>query len=116
MSVNGITMTDSVMNMKKGWIVVYKDNSVVTEDELEWRQVKKGEIKILALKWNTKYWSIRDKTAYVQFKRGMAMFSASGPIDDSVTCVDRCIGYYENGEKIIYRVNDLTGKMKMEVQ
>jgi len=110
----GLTMCDRLMNLQAGWFVVYKDGTLATEDEVHWDKVKKGQIKILGIKWHDKMWTIRDKTAWVQFKRGSVAFSTTG-INYDVDCEERCIGYYEGSSKIIYRVNNHTGKMVPEV-
>jgi len=118
MSINngpeGVTVCDRLMNLAAGWFVVFKDGNLVTEDELHWNKVRKGEIQILGIKWQDKIWTIRDKTAWVQFKRGSVPFSTTG-VCETVNCEERCIGYYDGAKKIIYRVNNRTGKMKPEV-
>jgi hypothetical protein len=118
MSINngpeGITVNDRLMNLQAGWFVVYKDGTLVTEDELHWNEVRKGEIKVLGIKWHDKIWTIRDKTAWVQFKRGSVAFSSTG-VSYNVDCEERCIGYYEGKNKMVYRVNNRTGKMTPDV-
>ncbi len=109
---SGITMDDKLMNLSKGWFVVYTDGSLVTEDDTDWYKVKRGDIQILGLKWHNKFWTISGKTAYVQFKRGSAGFSPSGAVDTSIVCEERCIGYYEGTSKVVYRVNEHTGRMR----
>lgn len=112
----GITMTDSIMNLSKGWFVVYKDGTVSTEDEVTWNKVHKDEIKIMGLKWHDKFWTIPDKSPYIPpFKRGCSTFASSGAVIQEVACIERGIGYYEGASKVIYRVNEFTGKMRMEV-
>lgn len=116
-SMKDITINDDIMNLSKGWVVVYKDGSMVTENDMDWGKVRKRDIKVLALKWYNKWWTVRDKVGYLQFKRGSVFVSASGPASDVVTCEERCIGYYdEDGSKVIYRVNDHTGQMALDVQ
>ena len=111
---SGITMNDKFMNLVSGWFVVYKDNTLVVEGDMEWNKVVKPQIQILGIKWHDKIWTIRDKTAWVQFKRGSVAFSPSG-ISDVVDCEEMCIGYYEGAKKVIYRVNNRTGKMRPEI-
>lgn len=112
----GITMDDKMMNLSKGWFVVYADGSVVTEDEVDWQKVERNKIKILGLKWHQKFWTIRDKTSYIQFKRASVPFSPSGICtEEDMRCEERCIGYYEGSSKVIYRVNNHTGQMRPEV-
>jgi hypothetical protein len=111
----GITMTDSIMNLSRGWFVVYNDGSVITEEETTWNKVRKGDIKLVGLKWFDKFWTIPNKTAYVApFKRGSVSFSSSGSSSD-ILCEERCIGYYEGSSKVVYRVNERTGRMSMQV-
>lgn len=112
----GITMNDKFMNLVFGWFVIYTDGSLITEEDLHWDKVKKGSIKILGLKWHDKVWTIRDKTAWIQFKRGSVPFSITGVNEiNHVSCEERCIGYYEGDKKVIYRVNNRTGQMRPEV-
>jgi hypothetical protein len=97
--------------------VVYKDGTSVTEEETTWNKVHKGNIKLVGLKWHDRFWTIPDKTAYVPpFKRGTVSFSTSGVVLQELPCIERCIGYYEGASKVIYRVNELTGRMRMEVK
>lgn len=112
----GITMDDRMMNLGKGWFVIYKDGSVVTENDTDWKDVNRGEIDILGLKWHDKFWTVRDRTAYIQFKRGSVGFSPAGGVTSDIVCEERCIGYYEGSSKVIYRVNERTGRMRPEVQ
>ena len=114
----GVTMEDKLMNLVRGWFVVYDDGTLVTEDDTNWLKVKKTKIKVLGLKWHDKFWTIRDKKNYVQFKRGSAPFNLNGGVipPEMLRCEERCIGYYEGDKKVIYRVNDRTGKMKPEVR
>ena len=111
----GITMNDTLMNLLFGWFVVYNDGTLVTEDDTHWNVVRKGEIKVLGLKWRDRIWTVTGKTAYLQFKRGSVPFSTDG-VSHVVNCEERCIGYYEGNQKVIYRVNNRTGQMKPEVQ
>jgi len=107
---DGITMNDTMMNLVKGWFVIYKDGSLVVETDLEWGKVKKGNIKILGLKWYDKIWTISGRSSYIQFKRGSVSISPSG-VSSDVQCIERCIGYYEGAKKVVYRVDEMTGKM-----
>ena len=111
---SGITMNDQMMNLARGWFVVYNNGNVVTEDDTDWDKVNRGEIKILGLKWFDKFWTLSGKTAYVQFKRGWSPFNPNGG-ETPVFCEERCIGYYEGADKVVYRVNEKTGSMKMAV-
>lgn len=110
----GFSICDSILNMPKGWIVVYKDGSIVTEQEMDWKKVRKKDIKILALKWGSRYWTLSGKSSYLQFKRGAMFVSTAGMSEPE--CIERCIGYYEGASKIIYRVDENTGQMRIDVQ
>ena len=112
-----VNIDDSFMNFSKGWIVEYKDGSAVYEGELSWKKVVKKNIAALLLKWHDRLWCIRGKENYLQFKRGFVTLSSSGSLSSNTTLAERCIGYYDEcGRKVIYKVNDQTGEMKMEVR
>jgi len=113
-SMEGITIDDTIANMARGWLVVYDDDTQVTESQMDWSEVDKKRIKILALKWYNKFWTIRGKTAYIQMKRGWVPMVVG--IDLEPFCEERCIGYYEGKNKVLYRVNDRTGQMTLDVQ
>lgn len=111
----GLTMDDKLMNLVFGWFVVYNDGVLVTEEDIHWSKVRRGDIKVLGIKWRDRVWTISGKSAYLQFKRGSVPFSTSG-VSHDVNCEERCIGYYEGNQKVVYRVNNRTGKMMPEVQ
>jgi hypothetical protein len=111
----GINMNDRLMNLVRGWFVFYENGTMITEDEDEWSHIKKSNIKVLGLKWQEKMWTISGKTSYIQFKRGSVGFSISGCGGD-ISCEERCIGFYDGNKKVIYRVNDRTGRMTPEVR
>jgi hypothetical protein len=97
--------------MEKGWIVIYDDGSYAMESESEWKSIKKTNIKTLRLKWHNKIWDITGKKNYVQFKT-----SSIGIGENNPTLHSRCIGYYDGeGNKVIYRVDENTGIMRIEV-
>lgn len=110
-------MTDKIMGLDKGWVVVYKDKSIVVEGDIPWSKVKKRDIWTLSLKWYDKFWTIAGKKDYLCFRRGFVVFSPSGSSGAEPVLSERCIGYYdEQGRKVIYKVNDVSGIMKMEVR
>lgn len=119
MSINcgpaGITMDDKMMNLSKGWFVIYEDGRVVTEDEMDWSKVKRAGIKTIGIKWYDKIWTLTDQAPYIQFKRGSVPFSLHNE-EVEVQCTERCIGYYEGSSKVVYRVNEFTGQMRMCVE
>lgn len=112
----GITMNDQVMNLSRGWFVIYKDKTMVTENECEWSEVNKSNILILGLKWFDRFWTLTGKTSYLQFKRGSAPWAPGISGKVPITCEERCIGYYEGANKVIFRVDERTGRMTTEVR
>lgn len=102
------------MVLRKGWIVLKKDGSVVTEEDIHWDSLDKRSIKELRLVWYDKVWRIADKAAdkYIQFK------SATQAIGERLpTILSRCIGYTEeDGSAVIIRVNEETGRAMWEVK
>lgn len=111
-----ICIDDRFMSFPAGWIVEYKDGTYVYEGEVPWASVVKRNIKTLSLKWLEKMWSIPGKDSYIQFNRSFVVFAPVGMTTDPVL-VERCIGYYDNkGRKVIYRVNEQTGQMRLDVK
>ena len=96
----------------KGWIVRYKDGTIVTEADSHWKQVSKREIESLRLKWHSKLWDITGKKNYFEFK------SASiAPGEETPLIHSRVIGYYDDdGNKVQYRVDEHSGRMTIEVK
>jgi len=112
-----INIDDRFMNFQVGWIVSYKDGTSIYEGEKKWSEVPKVGIDSLSLKWYDKMWNIAGKENYIQFKRGYVVFSPSGNSSTEPVLSEMCIGYYdENGKKVIYKVNSMTGEMRMEVK
>ena len=98
--------------MKRGWVVKYKDGTIIREVEMDWKQIPKIGIVKLSLLFDGKRWDIHDKPAYVQKKRASVVPGAP----DSFTIESRSIGYYEGNKKVWYTVDEFTGQMRMEVQ
>lgn len=109
-------MNDAIMNMPRGWIVVYNDGIIITQydvdgKEVDWKKVPKRGIKSLTLKWGPhKKWTIAGKQCYLQSKRGWISPGMTTPVIE-----ERCIGYWEGNNKVMYRVNENTGRMEMSV-
>lgn len=108
-------MNDEIMSMPKGWVVYYRDGSIITEYDVngvqrEWRKVPKVNIKAVGLKWNSKFWCIHGKEHYIQKKRGWVPVSFSGASAET-TVQYRYIGYWEGKNKVFYRVDENTGQM-----
>ena len=82
-------------HMYRGWAVLYKDGSVITETDvngtvIEWNTVPKRNIKELVLKWHDRSWAIKDKDIYLQFKRAWITPGMTESVLE-----ERCIGYWE---------------------
>jgi len=93
--------------MDKGWIVEYEDGTVITEEEKHWHDIPKTDIKRLSLKWGPKIWSMEGKKYYTQKKRATIVPGSDPQIEF------RYIGYYDNGIKVWYRVEENTGRMEV---
>ena len=114
-----VDINDAILNMPKGWIVHYNDGTIITEYSLEgvqkdWREVPKVNIKSLSLKWYNRFWTISDKSAYLQKKRGWVIPTPGAEMEPNIEA--RFIGYWEGNNKVFYRVDELTGQMSMVVE
>jgi hypothetical protein len=110
-------INDSVLSMAKGWVICYNDGKVITEyvqNEVEnsWRSVPKTNIKSLSLKWMNKHWTIPGPGPFiVPYKRA---WNSPGMSENIIEY--RCIGYWEGNNKVIYKVDEATGKMSILVE
>jgi Cft2 family RNA processing exonuclease len=96
--------------MQRGWEVEYKDGTVINEDQMSWNKLpNRNDIIRLSLKWDGKQWHLRNKEAYAQKKRGMAI-----PGRAEAFIIARYIGYYEGAKKVFYKVDEATGQMTLE--
>jgi len=98
--------------MRRGWEVTLLDGSTMTEDQYEWKQIPKKDIKQLSLYFDNRRWDLVDKAAY--FVRNSA--SMVPGCAESFTIEKRCIGYYDGATKVFYSVNERTGEFKMFVE
>jgi len=102
--------------MQRGWEVEYTDGKIINEDQMEWRALPKNGIVRLTLRYDGRQWNIMNKVAYVQKKRA----SMAPGIAKSFQIESRSIGYYDiiDGKncKVWYTVDEMSGRMKMEVQ
>jgi hypothetical protein len=105
------------INMPRGWIVQYKDGTVLCEADMLWIKLpNKKNIDKVFLKWEERLWSIDDQEHFiVPAKRGYVDISPTGLISEG-GIQSRTIGYYdlENKCKVIYRVDEATGRMQHE--
>jgi len=102
--------------MHRGWEVEYVDGRVINEEQMDWKKLPKQGIVRLTLRYDGREWNINNKTAYLQKKRA----SMVPGVVNSFQVESRSIGYYDvvDGKacKIWYTIDELTGRMNMEVQ
>lgn len=102
--------------MRRGWEVEYLDGKIINEEQMDWRKLPKKGIVRLTLRHDGREWHIHNKTAYVQKKRASMVPGLAA----SFRVESRSIGYYDvvNDKvcKVWYTVDELTGRMTMEVQ
>jgi len=96
----------------RGWEIEYEDGSTIDEDQADWKAVSKNNIARLTLHFDGRQWNLPGKQNYIQKKNG----SAIPGVQDSFRIESRSIGYYDSNTKVMYTVNENTGKMKMEVK
>jgi len=98
--------------MRRGWEVEYTDGTLVNEDQMPWGKVIKRNIVSLTLKYDGREWRLSGKEAYLQKKRGSVIPSIPG----SFRVESRSIGYYDEGCKVWYTVDEHTGQMTMSIE
>lgn len=96
----------------RGWEVEYNDGTVINEDQAEWTSIPKLNIVRLTLHYDGRRWDISNKPEYYQKKQASVIPS----IPESFRIESRSIGYYENDAKVLYTVDEHTGRMKMEIK
>jgi len=106
------------IKMRRGWVVQYKDGTVICEDEMPWNKVpNKKEIRRVILKWEDRTWSLDDKEHYTVPKiRGYVDVNSAGVANEGIN--SRTIGYYDLEEKcrVMVRVDETTGRMNYETE
>lgn len=98
--------------LARGWVVEYFDDTTVNEDQIEWKFVKKHQIKTLKLWFDGRCWVLTGKEGYLQKKQA----SMIPGVQESFQVESRSIGYYEGGSKVWYTVNETNGVMKMHIE
>jgi hypothetical protein len=96
----------------RGWEVEYTDGTTINEDTTIWQKVPKIGIVRLTLHYDGRRWDIMDKAEYYQKKHA----SVVPGMKDSFRIESRSVGYYEGNSKVLYTVDEHTGRMKMEVK
>ena len=95
----------------RGWVIEYDNGSIISEEQMEWKNAPKKGIVSMSLIWDDKRWTISGKKHYVPpMKRVSVSF-----LSNDARVEARSIGFYENGKKVIYRVDENTGQMKIEI-
>ena len=103
---------DTNINHFRGWEVELKDSRVINESQMQWTEVPKLDIVRLTLRYDGREWNISNKPEYYQKKHASVIPSIPG----SFRIESRSIGYYEGDIKILYTVDEHTGRMKMEIK
>jgi hypothetical protein len=103
---------DTNINHFRGWEVELKDSRIINEDQMEWTEVPKQDIVRLTLRYDGREWNIDNKKEYYQKKQASVIPSIPG----SFQIESRSIGYYEGNSKVLYTVDEHTGRMKMEIK
>jgi len=96
----------------RGWEVQYADGTTINESQMDWVKIPKLNIVCLTLHYDGRRWDIEEKEAYFQKKQA----SVIPGIPDSFQIESRSIGYYEGSNKVMYTVDEHTGRMFMEVK
>ncbi len=99
--------------MNRGWVVKYKDGTIIPEWEFgkPFSQLPKTkEIDAVAIVLNDRHWIIPGKQHYFAQKRESILMGAGGPVSRRIE--SRTIGYWENGKKIKITVDENTGEMR----
>lgn len=98
--------------MRRGWMVLLDDETIMTEETHKWKDVPNVRIKCLSLLYDGRRWDLSGKQAYfVKNRASMAPGMAS-----SFRIERRCVGYYEGATKVHYYVEEATGKFSMYVE
>jgi len=96
----------------RGWEVDLSDGTSINEDQMDWKDVPKQGITRLTLHYDGRRWDINNKPEYIQRKRA----SVAPGMPESFRIESRSIGYFDRGDKVLYTVDEYTGRMTMEVE
>lgn len=93
-----------------GWYAVFKDGSVITEEEMDWLQVpNKRNIRLMGLKRHNKYYEIADKECFgppgETHCREIIVNPGTEYAVTKQTLVSWNLSYYEGDYKIIMKVS-----------
>jgi hypothetical protein len=98
----------------RGWEVEYLDGTIINEDQAQWKDIPKQNLIRLTLRYDGREWNLNNKDVYFQKKR--AYRDVMGGVMGPQVIYSRSIGYYEGNSKILYTVDEATGRMQMEVK
>jgi len=96
----------------RGWEIEYSDGSTVNEEQLDWKDASKQGMTRLSLHYDGREWNLCNKVEYYQKKRASVVPGMPG----SFKIETRSIGYYDGNDRILYTVNEDTGRMHMEIE
>lgn len=102
-----------------GWYAVFKDGSVITEEDMPWLEVpNKKDIKLMGLKRHNKYYEIEDKDIFAApgetHVREIIINPTDGVAVTKQSLVGWFIGWYEPDGKVLMRVDAITGQITQE--
>ena len=103
---------DTNINHFRGWEVALSTGQVIREGDMEWTEVPKQDIVRLTQRYDGREWNIDNKKEYYQKKQASVIPSIPG----SFQIESRSIGYYEGNSKVLYTIDEHTGRMKMEIK
>lgn len=98
--------------MRRGWEVLLDDGTIMQETKYEWKEVPKNKIVTLSLVYDGRRWEVSGKEAYFVLNRA----SMIPGIKESFRVEKRTIGYYEGNSKVLYTIDELTGKFSISVK
>ena len=99
------------LNHFRGWEVETSSGKIIREGQMEWNEVPKKDIVRLTLRYDGRQWDLTGDKIYYQKKHA----SVISNMPNSFRIESRSIGYCEGSNKILYTVDEHTGRMKLEV-
>ena len=97
--------------MDRGWKAVYRDGTVVTEEQMHWNDVKEDEVIMLSIvRAGREYGLPPLRTKWIQAKTATAVMGSKPEIQS------RYVGFEHENSQIILRVMEDTGDCLVEVR
>jgi len=97
--------------MRRGWEVLLKDGTIMKEKFHKWKDVPKAKIQSLSLLYDGRRWDISGKDGYF-IRNRVSMIPG---VKESMQIERRSIGYYEGADKILYTIDEYTGKFSISI-